>query len=75
MPQVGDFRKPELTLRELGIQTVLAEFGKNETKVFSMLLLRFGVDKDIIKVHYDKFVEVLHENIVHQARESGWSVC
>jgi hypothetical protein len=40
--------------------------------MFGMLLLIFGIDKDIIDKDHYEFVELLHEHRVHEVHEVGW---
>lgn len=75
MAKIDNLRKPEFTFRELGIETMFTKIQENEAKVLFMLLIGFGLDKDIIEIDYHKLVEILHENVVHQTRESGRSIC
>jgi DNA-directed RNA polymerase subunit F len=74
MAKIDDLRKPKFTFGELGIETVFTKLQEDEAKMLFMLLIGLGLDKDIIKIDYHKLVEVLHENVVHQPRESGRSI-
>jgi hypothetical protein len=70
MPKVGDFGKPKLTLGELGVEAMFTKLFENEAKMLFMLFFRFGVDKNVVKIDHHEFVEILHEDIIHEARES-----
>ena len=61
MTKIGYFRNPELTLGELGIEAMFMKFHEDETKMFLMLFLRLGVDKDIIKIDHNELVKVFVE--------------
>src|SRR3954466_14537282 len=74
MPKVGYFGKPELTLRILSIEFVFSKLFQYKAKMFSMLFFILGVYQDIIQINHDKLVEIFHEYIVHQSRESGWCI-
>src|ERR1043165_861327 len=74
MPMVGDFGKPELTLRILSVEFVLSKLGQNQTKMFSMFFFVLGVYQYIIQINHDKLVEVFHEYVIHQPGEGGWSI-
>ena len=66
---------PEFTLGEFSIETMFTEFQENETKMLFMFLIGLRVDKDIIEIYHHKLVYILHENVVHETRESGGSIC
>jgi hypothetical protein len=40
-----------------------------------MLLLVFGIDKDIIDEDHYEFVELRHKHRVHEVHEVGWGIC
>jgi hypothetical protein len=74
MTKVGYFQKPEFTFGELGIQLMLSKLLQNKTKMFSMLFLVLRKYQDIIQIYHDELVEVIHEDIIHQAGERSWSI-
>jgi predicted oxidoreductase len=43
--------------------------------MFGMLLLVFGIDKDIIDEDHYEFVELRHEHRVNEVHEVGWGIC
>jgi hypothetical protein len=43
--------------------------------MFGMLLLIFGIDKDIIDKDHYKFFELCHKHGVHKVHEVGWGIC
>ena len=66
--------KPELTLGELGIEAVFSKSCQNQTKMFGMLFISFGINEDVINVNDDKIIEIIHENRVHEPHEGSWSI-
>jgi hypothetical protein len=42
--------------------------------MFHMFFFVFGIDQDIIDEDNDKFVELWHENIVHEVYEMSWCI-
>ena len=70
MTKINDFRNPELTFGELGIEAMFAKLHEGETKMFFMLFLGFGVDKNVIKIYHNELVEVFMKDRVHESRES-----
>ena len=66
MTKISYFRNPELTLGELGIEAMFTEFHEDETKMFLMFFLRFGVDKNVIQIYHNKLVEIFMEDGVHE---------
>jgi hypothetical protein len=68
------FGKPKLTLGELGVEAMFTKLFENEAKMLFMLFFRSGVDKNVVKIDHHEFVEILHEDIIHEARESCWSI-
>ena len=71
MTKVGYFGKPELALGVLGIEFVFSKLLQHKTKVLIMFFIILGVYLDIIQINHDEFVEVFHEDIIHQSGESG----
>ena len=66
--------QPKLALGELGIESVVSKLGQDKSKMLSMFVFGFGVDKDVIDVNDDKLVEVLVEDGVHQPHECSRSI-
>jgi hypothetical protein len=63
--------QPELTFGELSIKLMISQTLKDNSKMFGMLLLIFGIDKDIIDKDHYEFVELRHEHGVHEVHEVG----
>jgi hypothetical protein len=40
-----------------------------------MFFLAFGIDENIIDIEHDEFIELRHENGVHEVHEVGWGIC
>jgi hypothetical protein len=65
----------QITFGELSIKLVISQTLKDNSEMFGMLLLIFGIDKDIIdKDNHYEFVELRHEHGVHEVHEVGWGI-
>jgi hypothetical protein len=53
---------------------MISQTLKDNSEMFSMLLLVFGIDKDIIDKDHYEFVELRHEHGVHEVHEVGWGI-
>jgi hypothetical protein len=53
---------------------MLSKLFQYKTKMFGMFFLILGINQDVIQIYHDKLVEVVHEDIIHQARERSWSI-
>ena len=42
--------------------------------MFSMFFFVLRIYQDIIQIDYDELVELIHEYVVHQTGECGWSI-
>jgi hypothetical protein len=73
VPQEFHTLQPKFTFGELSIKLVISQMLKDNSEMFGMLLLVFGIDKDIDKDHYE-FVELCHEHGVHEVYEVGWGI-
>jgi hypothetical protein len=47
---------------------------KDNSEVFGMFFLTFGIDEDIIDKDQDEFTELRHEHGVHEVHEVGWGI-
>jgi hypothetical protein len=61
-------------LAKLSIKLAISQTLKDNSEMFSMLLLVFGIDKDIIDKDHYKFVELRHEHGVNEVHEVGWGI-
>jgi hypothetical protein len=43
--------------------------------MFGMLLLIFGIDKDIVNEDHYEFVKLHPKHGVHEIHEIGWGIC
>jgi hypothetical protein len=66
--------QPKFTFGELSIKLVISQTLKDNLEMFGMLLLVFGIDKDIIDKDHYKFFELHHEHGVHEVHEVGWGI-
>jgi hypothetical protein len=53
---------------------MISQTLKDNSEVFGMIFLTFGIDEDIIDKDHDKFVELRHEHRVHEVHEVGWGI-
>jgi hypothetical protein len=67
--------QPEFTFGELSIKLMISQTLKDNSEMFGMLLLIFGIDKDIIDKDHYKFFELCHKHGVHKVHEVGWGIC
>jgi hypothetical protein len=47
---------------------------KNNSEMFGMFLLVFGIDEDIIDKDHYEFVKLCHKHRVHEVHEVGWGI-
>jgi hypothetical protein len=50
---------------------MISQTLKDNSEMFGMLFLIFGIDKDIIDKDHNKFVELRHKHGVHEVHEVG----
>jgi hypothetical protein len=67
--------QPEFTLGELSVKLMISQTLKDNSEMFGMVLLVFGIDKDIIDEDHYEFVELCHKHGVHEIHEVGWGIC
>jgi hypothetical protein len=67
--------QPEFTLGELSVKLMISQTLKDNSEMFGMVLLVFGIDKDIIDEDHYEFVELRHKHRVHEIHEVGWGIC
>jgi hypothetical protein len=75
VPQKFHTIQPEFAFGELSIKLMISQMLQDNSKVFGMLFLIFGVDEDIIDKDHYKFVELCHKHGVHEVHEIGWGIC
>jgi hypothetical protein len=74
VPQEFHTLQPEFTFGELSIKLMITQMLKDNSEMFGMLLLVFGIDKDIIDKDHYEFVELRHKHGVHEVHEVGWGI-
>jgi hypothetical protein len=67
--------QPEFAFGELSIKLMIQQTLHDNSKMFGMLLLIFGVDEDIIDKDYYEFVELRLKHRDHEVHEVGWGIC
>jgi hypothetical protein len=53
---------------------MISQTLKDNSEVFGMFFLVFGVDEDIIDKDHYEFVELHHKHGVHEVPEVGWGI-
>jgi hypothetical protein len=71
MTQKSNFFQPKLTFAELGIKLVLSQGSQQKPQMLCVLFLGLRIDQDVLNEHHYKFVEELHEHLVHEIHEVG----
>jgi hypothetical protein len=74
MAEEDEIVQPKLTLGELGIEAVFSKACQDQTKMFDMLFIGFGVDENVIDVNDNELVEIIHEDGVHEPHERRRSI-
>jgi hypothetical protein len=75
MPQEFHTLQPEFTFGELSIKLMISQTLKDNSEVFGMFFLIFGVDEEIIDKDHYEFVKLRHKHGVHEVHEVGWGIC
>jgi hypothetical protein len=70
-----DTIQSEVTFGELSIKLMISQMLKDNSEMFGMLLLVFGIDKAIIDEDHYEFVELRLKHGVHEVHEVGWGIC
>ena len=52
IPKVNDFRKPEFTLGELGIERIVTKLEEKEVEMFFMFFVGIGKDRDVVEIDH-----------------------
>jgi hypothetical protein len=74
VPQKFHTFQPEFTFGELSIKLMISQMLKDNSEVFGMFFLVFGIDEDIIDKDHDEFVELCHKHGVYKVHEVGWGI-
>ena len=82
MPQKSHPTKPKFTHAEFGIQLIVSQDLENDPQVNLMILLRLGVDQDVVHENYHKLIKIGLEHPTHEIhecrrsiRQSEWHHC
>jgi hypothetical protein len=57
--------QPEYTFGELSIELMISQTLKDNSEVFGVFFLVFGIDENIIDKYHDESVKLRHKNGVH----------
>jgi hypothetical protein len=75
VPQEFHTFQPEFAFGELSIKLMISQTLKDNSEVFVMFFLVFGIDEDIIDKDHYEFVELRHKHGVHEVHKVGWGIC
>jgi hypothetical protein len=75
VPQKFHTIQPELAFGELSIKLMISQTLQDNSKMFGMLFLIFGVDENIIDKDHYEFVKLHHKHGVHEVHEVDWGIC
>jgi hypothetical protein len=53
---------------------MVSEVLENNVKMFSMVLLVLGINKNVVDKNQDKLVKLWHKNLIHEIHEVGRSI-
>jgi hypothetical protein len=54
---------------------MISQTLKDNSEMFGVFFLSFGIDENIIDKDHDEFIELRHEHGVHEVHEVGWGIC
>jgi hypothetical protein len=54
---------------------MISQTLKDNSEVFGVFFLAFGIDENIIVKDHDEFIELHHKHRVHEVHEVGWGIC
>ena len=74
MSQEFHLSKPKLALTELGIQLMVPECLENNPQMILMLLLRLGVDQDVVNKYHNKVIQIGLEYPMQEIHEYRWGI-
>jgi hypothetical protein len=74
VPQEFHTLQPEVAFGELSIKLMISQTLEDNSEMFDMFFLVFGIDKDIIDKDHYQFVELRHKHGVHEVHEVGWGI-
>jgi hypothetical protein len=56
------------------LKLMISQTLKDNSEMFGMFFLVFGIDKGIIDKDHYEFVELRHKHGVHEVHEVGWGI-
>ena len=68
IPKVNNFRKPEFTFGELGIERMFTKLEEKEVEMFFMFFVGIGKDRDVVGDRSPRTIQILHENVASDER-------
>jgi hypothetical protein len=74
VPQEFHTLQPEFAFGEHSIKIMISQTLEDNSEMFGMFFLIFGIDKDIIDKDHYEFVELRHKHGVHEVHEVGWGI-
>ena len=69
MSQEFHLSKPKFTFAELDIQLMVHECLENNLQMILMLLLKLGVDQDVVNKDHNKLIQIGMEYLMHDIHE------
>jgi hypothetical protein len=74
MAQELHFREQKLTLAEFSKRLLLSQNLQNDSQMFCMFMVIFGIDQNVVNEDYDKLVQVRLKDSVHIVHKHSWSI-
>jgi hypothetical protein len=74
VPREFNTLHPEFAFGELSIKLMISQTLEDNSEMFGMFFLVFGIDEDIINKDHYEFVELRHKHRVHEVHEVGWGI-
>jgi hypothetical protein len=74
VPQEFHTFQPEFAFGELSLKLMISQTLNDNSEMFGMFFLIFGIDEDIIDEDHYEFVELRHKYRVHEVHEVGWGI-
>jgi hypothetical protein len=73
-PQELHTLQPEFTFGELSIKLMISQTLKDDSEMFGMFFLVFGIDEDIVDKDHYEVVKLRHKHGVHEVHEVGLGI-
>ena len=71
---LGNGASQKLTLTKLAIQLLVPECIKNNPQMILMLLLRLGVDQNVVNKDHNGLIQIGLEYSMHEIHECRWRI-